>query len=314
MKAMVITAFGGPEVFEERDIPKPEPGIGQVLVKVHATSVNPIDYMVRRAGAWAGIRPPAVIGYDVSGVVEAVGSGVRSFKPGNEVYYTSEISAQGTYAEYHVAEEKIVAHKPSNLTHIEAASVPLAGSTAFEALVARADLRMGESVLIHAGAGGVGSIAIQLARALGASVFATCGVYNMELVKHLGADRVIDYRENDFADVVLRETGMSGVDVVLDTVGGETLSKSVKAAKRFGRIVSIAASKSDLSAAQGKNITIHFMSMQRDRLKLDALRALIERGRVRPVIDSVMPLKDVALAHRRLEKGGVKGKIVLQVV
>ena len=315
MKAMVITAFGGPEVFKEQDVPKPKPGENDVLVKVYATSVNPVDYKIRKAGSWAGVKPPAIIGYDVSGVIEAIGSRVKDFKVGDEVYYTPEISgAQGSYAEYHAAHEAIVARKPSNLNHMESASIPLAGCTAFEALVDVADIKSGESVLIQAGAGGVGSLAIQIAKALGLFVFATCGSNNKELVKQLGADRVIDYRAEDFVDVILKETAQKGVDVVFDTAGGETLLKSVDAVKHSGRIVSIVSSNINLDAAKNKNVTVNYLFMKRERSKLDALRALIEKGRVKPVIDSVMPLKDVALAQQRLEKGGVRGKIVLKVV
>ena len=316
MKAMVITAFGGPEVFQEQDVPKPKPGESDVLVKVYATSVNPVDYKIRKAGAWAGVKPPAIIGYDVSGVVEAIGSRVKDFKIGDEVYYTPEIAGggQGSYAEYHVANEAIVARKPSNLNHREAASIPLAGCTAFEALVGVADIKSGESVLIQAGAGGVGSLAIQIAKALGLFVFATCGSYNKDLVRQLGADRVIDYRAEDFVDVILKETAQKGVDVVFDTAGGDTLSKSVGAVKQSGRIVSIVSSNINLDAAKKKQVAVDYLFMKRERSKLDALRALIEKGRVKPVIDSVMPLKDVALAQERLEKGGVRGKIVLKVV
>ncbi len=315
MKAMVITAFGGPEVFKEQDVSKPKPGENDVLVKVYATSVNPVDYKIRKAGSWAGVKPPAIIGYDVSGVIEAIGSRVKDFKVGDEVYYTPEISgAQGSYAEYHAAHEAIVARKPSNLNHREVASIPLAGCTAFEALVDVADIKSGESVLIQAGAGGVGSLAIQIAKALGLFVFATCGSNNKELVKQLGADRVIDYRAEDFVDVILKETAQKGVDVVFDTAGGETLLKSVDAVKHSGRIVSIVSSNINLDAAKNKNVTVNYLFMKRERSKLDALRALIEKGRVKPVIDSVMPLKDVALAQQRLEKGGVRGKIVLKVV
>jgi NADPH:quinone reductase-like Zn-dependent oxidoreductase len=316
MKAMIITAFGGPEVFKEQEVPKPQPAKNEVLVKVYATSINPVDYKIRKAGSWAGVKPPAIIGYDVSGVVEAAGSGVKDFKAGDEVYYTPEIAGggQGSYAEYHVANEAIVARKPSNLNHTEAASIPLAGCTAFEALVATANIKAGESVLIHAGAGGVGSLAIQIAKALGVYVFTTCGSYNKELVKQLGADRIIDYRTEDFVDVILKETGNKGVDVVFDTIGGETLSKSVHAAKHSGRIVSIVSSNIELDAAKNKNINVNYLFMKRNRSTLDALRALIEKGKLKPVIDSVMPLKDAALAQQRLEKGGVRGKIVLKVV
>ncbi len=315
MKAMIITAFGGPEVFKLQELPKPKPGENDVLVKVYATSVNPVDYKIRKAGAWAGVKPPAIIGYDVSGVVEAIGSRVKDFKIGDEVYYTPEIAGgQGSYAEYHVANDAIVARKPSNLNHIEAASIPLAGSTAFEALVSVANVKPGESILIHAGAGGVGSLAIQIAKALGVYVFTTCGSYNKELVKQLGADRIIDYRVENFVDVILKETANKGVDVVFDTVGGETLSKSVDAVKHSGRIVSIVSSNVNLDAAKNKDVSVRYIFMKRERSKLDSLRSLIERGKVKPVIDSVMRLEDVAIAHQKLEKGGVKGKIVLKVV
>ncbi len=315
MKAMVITRFGGPEVFAEQDVPTPRPRENELLVKVYATSVNPVDYKIRQAGSWAGVTPPAVLGYDVSGVVEAAGPGVRDFTPGDEVYYVPHIQGgPGSYAEYHAVHETIVARKPSTLSHIEAASIPLAGGTAWDSLIARAGIRAGETVLIHAGAGGVGSLAIQLAKASGAYVFTTCGVYNVDLVKGLGADRPINYRTEDFVDVVRRETGGEGVDVAFDTVGGEVLTRSVDAVRRSGRIASIVTAPSRLDAAPRKNITVHFVFLQRERAKLDAMRAMIDRGQLKPVIDSVMPLSEVAAAHRKLEKGGVRGKIVLRVV
>jgi len=316
MKAMVITAFGGPEVFKEQDMPKPKPGPNEVLVKIHATSVNPVDFKIRRHGEWAGLKFPAILGYDVSGVVEEVGAGVRDFKVGDQVYYTSEIlGVQGCYAEYHVANERIVARKPSNLTHVQAASIPLAGCTAWDSLLTRAQLKIGETVLIHAAAGGVGSLAVQIAKIAGAYVFATCAKYNMDLAKSLGADQVIDYRAEDFVEVINRETDGQGVDLVFDTVGGETLAKSIEATKRHtGRIATILGAREDLGPAFMRDITIHFVFMQRGRQKLDVMRDLIERGQLKPVIDSVMPLRDVAKAHQKLEKGGVRGKIVLEMV
>lgn len=313
MKAMIIKSFGGPDVFEERDVSKPAPRAGEVLVRVQASSVNPVDYKIRRNGTWAGIEPPAVIGYDVSGVVEAVGDDVQDFAVGDEVFYTPEIPGQGgSYAEYHVAHEKIVARKPANLSHQEAASIPLAGGTAWDALITRAELYVGETVLIH-GSGGVGSLAVQIAKAAGARVFVTCSSTMMELVKELGADRAIDYKAEDFVDVIQQETNGAGVDVVFDTVGGETVANSLAITKPFGRIVGIVSFEGDLNAALAKNITLHFLFLQRLRYKLDKLRVLIERNQLVPVVDSVMPLTEVAEAHRRLEAGGVKGKIVLSV-
>jgi len=312
MRAMVISGFGGPEVFEEREVDRPEPGPNEVLVKVHATSINPVDYKIRQAGSWAGVEPPAVIGYDVSGVVEEAGSGVEAFQAGDAVYYTPEIPGRGgSYAEYHVAHESIVARKPANLSHEEAASIPLAGGTAWDAMVNRGLLEVGETTLIH-GAGGVGSLAIQIAVAAGARVFAVCSDYMEETVKEYGAFP-LNYQQEDFVEIVEEETGGEGVDLVFDTVGGDTMTRSLPVIKPFGRMVNIVGTKADLSSANPLNVTVHYLFLQRERTKLDSLRQLIERGQLSPLVDSVMDLTEVADAHRRLEQGGVKGKIVLRV-
>ena len=315
MKAMIITGFGGPEVFQPQELPTPTPEADEVLVKVYATSINPVDYKIRQAGSWAGVQPPAVIGYDVSGVVEAVGAMVKDFKVGDEVYYTPDIPGRGgSYAEYHVAREAIVAHKPKNLSHIEAASIPLAGGTAWDALITRAQLKLGETVLIHGGTGGVGSLAVQIAHAAGAYVFTTCSGKNAELAKKLGADRVIDYKTENYADIILKETNGKGVDVVFDTVGGETITNSIPATKMYGRMVSVVDIAGNTYPAFLKNITLHYLFLQRERYKLDYLRNLLESGKIKPVVAKVMPLAEVAQAHKELEQGGVTGKIVLQVV
>lgn len=313
MRAMVITAFGGPDVFEQRDVPKPGPGPLQVLVRVHATSINPVDYKIRQSGSWAGVQPPAIIGYDVSGVVEAVGAGVRDFQPGDQVFYTPELfSGQGSYAEYHVADERIVARKPANLTHVEAASLPLSGGTAWDAIVTRAQLKPAETVLVH-GSGSVGLAAIQIARAAGARVIATAGRNSADFARDLGAHVVVDAREEDFVEVVERETRGAGVDVVFDTVGGSLLMESVEITRPHGRLVGIVAVTGDLSPAIRRNLTIHFLFLERARYKLDAIRTLVERGQFKPAIDSVLPLDQVAEAHRRIQRGGLRGKIVLEV-
>ena len=313
MKAMIIKAFGGSDVFEPQEMPKPQPEANQVLVNVHATSINPVDFKIRQAGSWAGVKPPSIIGYDVSGVIEAVGEEVKDFKVGDEVFYTPEIfgGAAGSYAQYHVANEAIVAHKPINLSHTEAASIPLAGGTAWDALITRANLQVGESVLIH-GSGGVGTLAVQIAKAAGARVLVTCSSRMVDLVKELGADCAIDYKSQDFVEVV-QQTQEMGVDVVFDTVGGSTLAQSIAVTKPHGRMVSIVNTTGDLFAAHLKNITLHFLFLERARYKLDSLRTLIERGKLKPVIDSIMPLSDVAQAHDRIEQGGLQGKIVLEV-
>ena len=314
MRAMIIKDFGGPEVFEQREVSKPVPKPKQVLVKVLATSVNPLDYQTRRGDYKAFVQLPAIIGSDVSGIVEAVGEAVTGFEVGDEVYYTPQIfNGDGSYAEYHVADESIVAHKPASISHLEAASLSLTGGTAWEALVMRGKLQVGESILVHAGAGGVGSIAIQLAKAIGAYVFTTCSKQNTDFVRSLGADYTIDYKSEDYVEVVNRETGNKGVDFVFDTIGGDIIEKSPLVMSEFGRLTTIVdiAQPQLLLAHWEKNTTIHFIFTQQNRAKLDALRLLIERGQVKPLIDSVMPLSEVAKAHERVERGGVRGKVVL---
>ncbi|HTI14829.1 MAG TPA: zinc-dependent alcohol dehydrogenase family protein [Dictyobacter sp.] len=314
MKAMIITGFGGPEVFQQREIEKPTPEATEVLVRVYATSINPVDYKIRQSGEWAGVKPPAVIGYDVSGVVEAIGAGVKDFKVGDEVYYTPDIPGRiGSYAEYHVVDEAIVARKPKNISHVEAASIPLAGGTAWDALITRAHLRVGETVLIHGGTGGVGSLAVQIAKAAGAYVFTTCSGKNVDFARQLGADRVIDYNTENFVDVVASETAGEGVDVVFDNVGGDVIANSIAVTKKYGRMVSIVNIEGNTWPAHLKNIDFHYLFLERHRYKLDFLRTLIEREQIKPVIDSVMSLEEVASAHQRLENGGVRGKIVLKI-
>ena len=318
MKALVLTAFGGPESFELRDVPKPVPQPGQVLVRVHATSINPLDYQVRR-GDYPDLVPlPAITGHDVSGVVEAVGPSVTAFAPGDEVWYTPQIfDGPGSYAEYHVAAESIVGKKPASLSHLEAASLTLVGGTAWEALVVRAGLRVGESILVHGGAGGVGHVAIQLAKAIGARVFTTVRDDNAEFVRGLGADVTIDYEKEDYVDAILRETGGRGVDVVFDTIGGNTLSRSPDVLAQIGRVVSIVdiAQPQNLIQAWGKNASFHFVFTRQNRGKLDELSALVERGQLRPHVGAVYSLADIPAAHERLESAnnGLRGKIAIAV-
>lgn len=318
MKAQILKAFGGPESFELSEVPKPVPQAGQVLVRVHATSINPLDYQVRR-GDYPDLVPlPAITGHDVSGVVEAVGPGVTSFVPGDEVWYTPQIfDGPGSYAEYHVAAESIIGKKPPSLSHLEAASLTLVGGTVWEALVVRAALRVGESILVHGGAGGVGHVAIQVAKAMGARVFATVREANFEFARSLGADVVIDYRKEDYVDAILRETGGHGVDVVFDTIGGDTLSRSPDALAQLGRVVSIVdiAQPQNLVEAWGKNASYHFVFTRQNRGKLDELSALIARGQLQPHVGAVYSLADIPDAHALLETpdNGLRGKIAIAV-
>lgn len=318
MKALILKSFGGPQAFELCDVPKPVPQAGQVLVRVHATSINPLDFQVRRGDYPDLVQLPAITGHDVSGVVEAVGPGVTSFVPGDEVWYTPQIfDGQGSYAEYHVAAESIVGKKPAALSHLEAASLTLVGGTAWEALVVRAALRVGETILIHGGAGGVGHVAIQLAKAIGAKVFTTVREANSEFARRMGADVVIDYEKEDYVEAILRETAGRGVDVVFDTIGGNTLSRSPDALAQLGRVVSIVdiSMPQNLVQAWGKNASYHFVFTRQNRGKLDELSALIERGQLRPHVGAVYSLADIPLAHARLESpnNGIQGKIAIAI-
>ncbi|MGO7872438.1 zinc-dependent alcohol dehydrogenase family protein [Rhizobium leguminosarum] len=295
MKAMTLNSFGGPESFELSEVPKPVPHAGQVLVRVHATSISPLDYQVRR-GDYRDLVPlPAITGHDVSGVVEAVGPGVTMFSPGDEVWYTPQIfDGPGSYAEYHVANENIIGRKPSSLSHLEAASLSLVG-----------------------GAGGIGHVAIQVAKAIGAKVFTTVREDNFEFARSVGADVVIDYKKEDYISAVMRETGGRGVDVVFDTLGGDTLSRSPDVLAQLGRVVTIVdiAQPQNLIEAWGKNASFHFVFTRQNRGKLDELSTLVERGQLRPHVGAVYSLADIPIAHARLEtpNNGVRGKIAIAV-
>lgn len=318
MKAITLNCFGGPESFELTEVPKPVPQAGQVLVRVYATSINPLDYQVRRGDYRDYVPLPAITGHDVSGVVEAVGPGVTAFSPGDEVWYTPQIfDGPGSYAEYHVANENIIARKPASLSHLEAASLSLVGGTVWEALVTRISLRVGETILIHGGAGGVGHVAIQVAKAIGAKVFTTVREDNFEFARSVGADVVIDYRKEDVVSAIMRETDGRGVDVVFDTIGGDTLSSSPNVLAQLGRVVSIVdiAQPQNLIEAWGKNASYHFVFTRQNRGKLDELTTLVERGQLRPHLGAVYSLADISLAHARLEtpNNGVRGKIAIAI-
>jgi NADPH2:quinone reductase len=304
MKAIVLKSFGGPESFELCDVPKPVPHAGQVLVRVHATSINPLDFQVRRGDYSDLVQLPAITGHDVSGVVEEVGPGVTTFSPGDEVWYTPQIfGGSGSYAEYHVAAESIIGKKPASLSHLEAASLTLVGGTVWEAF--------------HGGAGGVGHVAIQLAKAIGARVFTTVREANFEFARSFGADVLIDYKQQDYVDAIMRETGGRGVDVVFDTIGGNTLSRSSDTLAQLGRVVTIVdtAQPQNVIQAWGKNASYHFVFTRQNRGKLDELSALIERGQLQPHVGAVYSLADIPLAHARLEtpNNGIQGKIAIAV-
>ena len=317
MKAVVLTSFGPATGLELQDVAKPEPGPNDVLVRVHATSVNPADIGLRRGMFGAMMPPPLILGFDVAGTVEAVGVGVETFRPGDEVYYAVELTDPrgGANAEYHVTKAENVATKPRNLSFGEAAAVPVAGGTAYAALFTNGGLTLGETVLIHGAAGGVGSYAVQLARATGAFVIATCGAYDANLVKELGADVVLDYRRDDVVKRTLEATQGEGVDVVLDASGKNQTARSIPALKMHGRLVTVTGAQGDLNLAMRKDAAVHFTHLEDAKAKLDRMRPLFERGLLRSVVSAVYPLERVAEAHGRVEQGGegTYGKVVVEV-
>lgn len=319
MKAAVLTRFGGPDSFEMRDVAVPTVGPRQVRVRVHATALNPLDYQIRRGDYTDYVPLPAITGHDISGVVEELGSDVHEFAVGDEVYYTPKIFGDaGSYAEQHVADVELVGRKPKNLTHIEAASLTLVGGTVWEAFVQRAQLQAGETILIHGGAGGVGTIAIQVAKALGARVITTAQARDHDFVKSLGADEAIDYTSEDYVEAVARLTDENGVNVIFDTIGGDTLTRSPLALADAGRVVSLVdiAKPQNLIEAWGKNASYHFVFTRQNRGKLDALTDLVERGLIKPVIGATLPLARMSEAHELLENGsaqGLRGKVVIDV-
>lgn len=320
MKAMALRCFGGPDSFEMRDVPLPETGARQVRVRVHATAVNPLDYQIRRGDYADHVPLPAIIGHDISGVIEEIGALVSEFRVGDEVYYTPRIfGGAGSYAERHVADVDLVSPKPANISHLEAASLTLVGGTVWEAFVTRAQLAVGETVLIHGGAGGVGTIAIQIAKAMGARVITTARRADHGFVKSLGADEAIDFVTDDYVEAVSTMTRGRGVEVVFDTIGGDTLARSPRVLADAGRVVSLVdiAQPQNLIEAWGRNASYHFVFTRQNRGKLDALTRLVERGLVKPVLGATLPLSRMGEAHELLENGGLyalRGKVAIDVV
>ncbi len=321
MKAVAISRFGGPDVIEEVELTRPVAGPGQLLVKVHACGCNPVDFKIRE-----GLLPvepgfPLVLGYDVSGVVEGVGGDDTVFEVGDEVYYSPELGARGAYAEYHVVDASIVALKPVGLTHERAASLPLSGLTAWQALFERVGASHDDVVLIHGGAGGVGSLAVQLAAWAGCEVIATASAGNLEFVETLGASLVLDYNVGNFVPAVLEATAGEGADVVFDTVGGGVFTRSIDVLAPHGRLVTIVpgGSRKGLSEAVRKafqkNAEVHFYCMERDRYALDAIARLVERSFIEPVVDEVIKLTAASIrrAHGRRASGHGRGKIVISM-
>jgi NADPH:quinone reductase-like Zn-dependent oxidoreductase len=309
MKAIQIHKYGGPGVLKYEEAPKPSPGADDVIIKVFATSVNPIDWKIREGHA-KGMFPvkfPLIPGWDVSGEIDEVGSNILNFRKGDEVYSRPDPTKNGTYAEYVVVKANLVNGKPQSIDHEKAAAVPLAGLTAWQALFDYGKLQQGQKVLIHAASGGVGTFAVQLAKWKGAYVIGTASKENMAFVKKLGADKVIDYKNEKF------EEKLKNIDLVIDLIGGETQKRSLKVIKKGGRLIT-AVQLGNQEEAKEKNIHIEGFLTKSLPEELEQIKQLIDSGKVMPVIASVMPLKDAAKAQKLSEEGHVRGKIVLQVV
>lgn len=315
MKAMVIEDFGGPEQLKLADIPVPTPEDGEVLIELAYTGVNPVDWKIRE-GRLKDMFPhgfPLVPGWDAAGTVSAVGGNVTEFGVGDRVYaYCRKPRIQhGTYAEFVAVEEAAVAPMPANLGFAEAATVPLTGLTNWQSLFEFAELTAGQVVLIHAGAGGIGSLAVQFAKHAGAKVITTASARNHDYVKSLGADAAIDYASESFTDVV-RATEADGVDVVYDTIGGETQRRSYEVLKPGGVLVSIVAPP-DQEAAQRHKVKAGFVFVEPNGSQLRRISELLQSGAVKPAYFEEMRLEDAAEAQERSKAGHVRGKIVLKI-
>jgi NADPH:quinone reductase-like Zn-dependent oxidoreductase len=309
MKAVNIHDYGGLDVLYYEDAPRPTPSTGEVLIRVHATSVNPFDCAVRAGymSAYFNYTFPLILGTDVSGTVEEVGEGVTDISPGDLVYTRAGVYRDGAYAEYVLALAADVAVKPKSLDHIHSAAMPHVTLTAWQGLIEFADLSPGQTVLIHAAAGGVGHIAVQLAKWRGAKVIGTASM-NLPVLKELGVDQAIDYSKTAFEDVV------SDVDVVLDLMGGETQQRSWKVLKPGGILVSsVQPPSQDTALAHGVRQRMIDTAPPIRRV-LTEVADLVDDGQLKPIVSTVLPLHEIQKAHEMIEGRHTKGKLVLQVV
>ena len=307
MRTVTQDELGGPEVLQVVEVERPEPGAAEVLVRVHAAAVNPADTKTRATGGLRGLKPPFRLGWDVSGTVEAVGVGVRIHKVGDEVYGMPRFPHfAGGFSEYVTAPARHFAPKPANLSHTEAAALPLAALTAHQALVDIADVQAGQRVLVIAAAGGVGHLAVQIAKAKGAYVIGTASAAKHEYVRSLGADQVIDYTAKDFTE------GLRDLDIVIDPIGGDYAAKSASVLKDGGHLMSIM--PGELSEAEQRRVRSGFMLVEPDLGALQSITALVEAGKVTPTVSETYPLEEIAKAHASMETGRTIGKIVVTVV
>ncbi len=333
MKAFLINKYGDKSVVQLENIKEPSIGENDVLIKVSATSINPLDLKIRN-GSLKEILPykfPIVLGNDFSGVIVKTGSKVKKFKINDEVYGKTDYKSSGSFSEFISINEKSIAKKPKNLTMEESASIPLVGLTSWQVLVERARIKKGQKVFIQAGSGGVGSFAIQLAKYLGATVATTVGTENIEWVKKLGADIVIDYKKDKFEEI------LHDYDVVLDTLGGDMLEKSLKILKPSGKLISLSgppdyqlAKDMNLSfilkiamyllsykfkkTAKRYNVDYSFLFMKPSGSQLEQLNSIIESGKIYPIIDKIFPFDSTREALDYVERGHSKGKVITKLI
>ena len=327
MRAAVLHTYGSPDVLNIEQRPEPALRDTDVLVEVHATSVNPVDTKVRQTGGGGGRSLPLILGYDVSGVVVRCGPGAKQWNVGDEVFAAPNLFRDGANADYAAIDARSAARKPATVDHATAAALPLVSQTAWEALHLRARIQPGQTVLIHAGAGGVGHIAVQLARLHGCRVITTAG--REESIAFcrdvLHADDVIDYRQTDFVEHMRQLTHGKGVPVVIDTVGGEVFQKSLDCLAVNGQIVTILGSSSG-DRGRGllyKNVTVHYEFMgiptaheiepERPGQILTGIARLVDAGLLKPHVSRRLPLEQVAEGHRQVETSRTVGKVVIEV-
>lgn len=312
MKAVRIHKYGGPEVLQYEEAPIPPIGDEDVLIRVYAAAVNPLDWKVRSGWeiAWFHHAFPLILGFDVAGVIAAVGAKVNNFVIGDEVYGSPPaygVSPAGGYAEYIAVPVGNIAHKPHTLEYIQAAAIPAAGQTAWQALFNAADLQPGQTILIQGAAGGVGVFAVQLAKWRGAHVIGTASPHNHAFLHELGADEVIDYTTTRF------ETVVHNVDIVLDAVGGEIQHRSLSVLKPDGLLVALF-DELDPALVAARGVRQYSFGVQWSASDLAQLAHLVDTKQLQPIVSTVLPLQEVQQAHRLSESHHVRGKIVLQVV
>ncbi|MDQ3710856.1 MAG: NADP-dependent oxidoreductase [Acidobacteriota bacterium] len=304
MKAVVINEYGNEDVVDYTDVERPEPKADEVLVKVHVAGVNPVDWKIRNGlGERLGLKLPIMLGGEIAGTIEKIGGDVRDFKEGHAVY---GIIASGGYAEYAIAKMGDIAPKPQSLDFENAAAVPLGALTAWQAIFDLANLSSGQRILITGASGGVGSLAVQLAKAKGAYAIGTASGRNEEFVRDLGADRFVDYTKQNFEEVV------KDVDVVFDAVGGDTFERAFQTLKKGGFLVTAVEFPSE-EKAQEFDINAARVYCKPNAEQLAAISELVDEGRLKAHVSTVLPIAEVKKAHQLSESGRTRGKIVLQI-